>query len=132
MVDRQQAKAAVSILTLALALSYFDVFRGIASPSTHVSKQRLILCLCFFLVGAMTYFWNALRFIISPRVSQRITSERWIYKSPLSVLVVLGAYAVSFSFGAAALIPEYGILVGLFISVLCAVAINDVSNWIPF
>lgn len=132
MVARRQVKAAVSVLTMAMVLAYFDVFKRCMAPDTKVVKRRLLLCLCCFVLGAFFYFWNVLQFVISLPPSKRVTSERWIYKNPVSVFCILGAYALSFVLGVLALIPEYGVAVGLFISVLVAVVVNDMSQWLTF
>lgn len=132
MVAKRQVKAALSVLTMAMVLTYFDVFTRVMSQDTKVVKRRLLLCLFCFVIGTLAYLWNVLQLIISLPPSKRVTSERWIYKSPLSVFFILGAYALSFVLGVLALIPEYGVVVGLFIVSLFVVVVNDLSQWITF
>lgn len=124
-------RSAVSWLSLIMAVVYFDVIDTVFDAESKVDNWLLTCGVIAEIVGSGAYFANGIRFVLSPRASQRITADRWYIVSPASVSLIVTGHVVAFFLCVSGLAPEYGVGTSLFLSALVVVHIIDIVQYLP-
>lgn len=121
-------KSSISLVSFAIVIGYFDVISVIVDKESRIGRNQMLFGFLCILGAFISYAVNYVRFVIKPRPSQQITSERWYTVSPGAVFGIIAGCILGLFFLVVSLVPQYGVIVSCVICTLGVLTVIDLPG----